>query len=76
MAGTVAALLPSVGGLYLSWAAFCADRQEAAEGRGHCVAEIADRLAVSVRGQWDAEARVRRLNDPYRGTTTPIGTWR
>ncbi|MFJ3309511.1 hypothetical protein ACIPSA_42030 [Streptomyces sp. NPDC086549] len=64
---TVATLLPSVGGLYLSlsWAAFRADRRDAAEERGHSAAEIADRLAVAVRGQWDAEARVRRLNDPY-----------
>ncbi|MEU6554299.1 NACHT domain-containing protein [Streptomyces sp. NPDC046915] len=65
VAETVATLLPSAGGLYLSWASFHADRREAAEERGHSAAEIADRLAVAVRGQWDAEARVRRLNDPY-----------
>ncbi|MFE6288122.1 NACHT domain-containing protein [Streptomyces sp. NPDC057877] len=63
VAETVAALLPSVGGLYLSWATFRADRREAADGYG--VAEIADRLAVAVRVQWESEARVRRLNDPY-----------
>ncbi|MER6998147.1 NACHT domain-containing protein [Streptomyces sp. NPDC000410] len=63
VAETAAALLPSVGGLYLSWAAFQADRREAADGYG--VARIADRLAVAVRGQWESEARVRRLNDPY-----------
>ncbi|MEU6068677.1 NACHT domain-containing protein [Streptomyces sp. NPDC047082] len=65
VAQTVVALLPSVGGLYLSWAAFRADRREGGEDRRLGVAEIADRLAVAVRGQWDAEACVRRLNDPY-----------
>ncbi|MFB7274759.1 NACHT domain-containing protein [Streptomyces sp. NPDC056244] len=63
VAETVAALLPSVGGLYLSWAAFRADRREVADG--YDMARIADRLAVAVRGQWESEARVRRLNDPY-----------
>jgi serine/threonine protein kinase len=29
------------------------------------VAEIADLLATAVQGQWAAEARIRRLNDPY-----------
>ncbi|WP_200708920.1 NACHT domain-containing NTPase [Streptomyces sp. MBT62] len=63
MAETAATLLPSVGGLYLSWATFRADRREAAQG--YDVAKIADRLAVAVRGQWESEVRVRRLNDPY-----------
>ncbi|WP_330309366.1 MULTISPECIES: NACHT domain-containing protein [unclassified Streptomyces] len=63
VAETVAALLPSLGGMYLSWATFGADRREAAEGFG--VAGVADRLAVAVRRQWESEARVRRLNDPY-----------
>ncbi|WP_198533890.1 hypothetical protein [Streptomyces odonnellii] len=63
VAETVAALLPSVGGLYLSWAAFRADRRDVADG--YDMPRIADRLAVAVRGQWESEARVRRLNDPY-----------
>ncbi|MFI7415074.1 NACHT domain-containing protein [Streptomyces sp. NPDC049627] len=63
MAETVAALLPSVGGMYLSWATLRVDRGERAEGDD--LARIADRLAVAVRQQWEAEARVRRLNDPY-----------
>ncbi|QXE36099.1 NACHT domain-containing protein [Streptomyces sp. GMY02] len=63
VAETVAALLPSVGGLYLSWAAFRADRRDVADG--YDMARIADRLALAVRGQWESEARVRRLNDPY-----------
>lgn len=63
MAETVAALLPSLGGTYLSWATFRADQREPAEGDGP--AAVADRLAVAVRRQWEAEAGVRRLNDPY-----------
>ncbi|MET9411210.1 NACHT domain-containing protein [Streptomyces sp. NPDC002935] len=63
VAETAATLLPSAGGLYLSWATFRADRREATHDHG--VAEIADRLAVAVRRQWESEVRVRRLNDPY-----------
>ncbi|WP_405727298.1 NACHT domain-containing protein [Streptomyces sp. NBC_00028] len=63
MAETVAALLPSVGGTYLSWATFRAERHEAAREDGP--ASVADRLAVAVRRQWEAEAMVRRLDDPY-----------
>ncbi|MFE0250705.1 NACHT domain-containing protein [Streptomyces sp. NPDC059010] len=60
IAETVAALLPSVGGMYLSWATLRADRREAED-----LARVADRLAPAVRQQWESEARVRRLNDPY-----------
>ncbi|WP_328869439.1 NACHT domain-containing protein [Streptomyces sp. NBC_00287] len=63
MAETVAALLPSVGGMYLSWATLRVDRRETAGGDD--LARVADRLAVAVRQQWESEARVRRLNDPY-----------
>ncbi|MEU6375557.1 NACHT domain-containing protein [Streptomyces sp. NPDC046909] len=63
MAETVAALLPSLGGTYLSWATFRADRRDPADGDGP--AAVADRLALAVRRQWEAEAGVRRLNDPY-----------
>lgn len=60
IAETLAALLPSVGGMYLSWATLRADRHE-----GEDLARVADRLAPAVRQQWESEARVRRLNDPY-----------
>ncbi|MGW5974358.1 NACHT domain-containing protein [Streptomyces sp. NPDC055186] len=43
--------------------AFRSDRSEAAAEGG--LGQIADHLAVAVRRQWEAEARVRRLNDPY-----------
>lgn len=60
IAETLAALLPSVGGMYLSWATLRADRHESED-----LAGVADRLALAVRQQWESEARVRRLNDPY-----------
>ncbi|MET7936732.1 NACHT domain-containing protein [Streptomyces sp. NPDC005322] len=62
-AGIVTALLPSLGSLYLSWAAFRSDRADGEADREPPY--IADRLAVAVRGQWEAEARVRRISDPY-----------
>ncbi|MEV6007024.1 NACHT domain-containing protein [Streptomyces sp. NPDC051976] len=58
-----AAVLPSLGGLYLSWAAFRSGRLDAAAR--HTPQTSADQLAVAVRGQWESEVRVRRLNDPY-----------
>ena len=69
-AAVVAALLPTLAGAYLAWSAYRADRLEAA-----AVTEpgaVADRLAAAVRRQWEAEARVRRLADPY---PLPVG-WR
>ncbi|MFE5919140.1 NACHT domain-containing protein [Streptomyces sp. NPDC056468] len=63
VAETGVTLLPSLAGLYLAWAGFRADRADASMDRG--LEEIADQLAVAVRSQWEDEARVRRLNDPY-----------
>ncbi|MGW1642351.1 NACHT domain-containing protein [Streptomyces lavendulae] len=63
VASAAAGLLPTLAGTYQAWAAFRDDRVEASTGRGR--EQIADELAVAVRRQWEAEARVRRLNDPY-----------
>lgn len=49
--------------LRVSWQGYLADRREHAEGLP--LSEIVDEFAVAVRTQWEAEARVRRLNDPY-----------
>jgi len=49
-------------GLYLAWAAYRADRDEATDLD---LAGVADQLAIAVRRQWEDEAAVRRLNDPY-----------
>ncbi|MGF0172749.1 NACHT domain-containing protein [Streptomyces sp. Marseille-Q5077] len=63
-AAVVAALLPTGAGAYLAWSAYRADRAEAASAATD-PAVVADRLAVAVRRQWEAEARARRLADPY-----------
>ncbi|MEU6376276.1 NACHT domain-containing protein [Streptomyces sp. NPDC046909] len=62
-AAVVAALLPTGAGAYLAWSAYRADRVEAAAAESPEAA--ADRLAVAVRRQWETEAQVRRLEDPY-----------
>ncbi|MGW1610324.1 NACHT domain-containing protein [Streptomyces sp. NPDC002285] len=63
-AAVVAALLPTGAGAYLAWSAYRADRAEAASAATE-PGVVADRLAVAVRRQWEAEARARRLADPY-----------
>ncbi|MES5822421.1 NACHT domain-containing protein [Streptomyces sp. RG80] len=59
----VAALLPTGAGAYLAWSAYRADRAEAAVAESPEAAS--DRLADAVRRQWETEAQVRRLEDPY-----------
>ncbi|WP_344518758.1 NACHT domain-containing protein [Streptomyces rectiviolaceus] len=49
--------------LAVSWLGYRADRREYAVGLP--VGGFADALALAVRDQWEAEARLRRLNDPY-----------
>ncbi|WP_159049497.1 NACHT domain-containing protein [Streptomyces sp. NRRL WC-3618] len=63
VAATAAAVLLAAPGLYLAWATFRADHSEA--GSGEDLARIADDLSLAVRAQWQDEARLRRLNDPY-----------
>jgi hypothetical protein len=53
----------SLAGLVLAWAAYRDDRRDA--GRTASLAEAADQLAAWVGIQWEGEAAVRRLNDPY-----------
>jgi hypothetical protein len=60
VAATIATLLPGVPGLYLAWAAF-----RWGGDPGPTLAEVADQLAAAVTGQWEAEAELRRLYDPY-----------
>jgi hypothetical protein len=47
--------------LWLTWAAYRGPRRSG----GPSLPEVADQLAIAVGAQWEAEARVRRLNDPY-----------
>ncbi|WP_405987001.1 NACHT domain-containing protein [Streptomyces sp. NBC_00872] len=61
-AATAATLLPTLAPAYLAWKAFQHDRAEAAAVD---VEKAADQLARAVKEQWDDEAAIRRLNDPY-----------
>lgn len=63
VAATAATMLPAAPGLYLAWATFRADHSVA--GSGQDLVPIADDLSRAVRAQWQDEARLRRLNDPY-----------
>jgi len=58
----VAAVSVSLPTFWLTWAAYRGPRRV---GGGLSLAEVADQLAIAVGTQWEAEARVRRLNDPY-----------
>src|SRR6266487_2021289 len=57
---TAALALP---GAWLGWAKHRDDRRSAAQSL--TMAQVADQLAVAVGTQWEAEADMRRLNDPY-----------
>ncbi|MEU7088848.1 NACHT domain-containing protein [Streptomyces achromogenes] len=61
--GTSVGLVVGVASLYMSWLGYRADRREHADGLG--LAATADELARAVGAQWQTEASVRRLDDPY-----------
>jgi len=62
MPATVVALLPGLGGTYLSWKQFhTAGTKPAAE---LTMAQVADQFAVAVKNYWGEEAGYRRLYDP------------
>ena len=52
----------SLTGVYLAWAAYSGDQRKAPDTS---LEELADQLAVALGAEWEAEARVRRINDPY-----------
>lgn len=52
-----------VASLIVAWLGYRVDRRESATATG--TAAIADAFALAVRDEWEAEARLRRLNDPY-----------
>jgi hypothetical protein len=56
-------LIVGAASLAVSWLGFRADRRE--HTGDVPVGGVADSLAIALRGQWEAEARLRRLNDPY-----------
>ena len=51
--------------LWLTWAAYRGPRRSEASVSGLSLAQVADQLAIAVGAQWEAEAAMRRLNDPY-----------
>ena len=51
--------------LWLTWAALREARRSGSRDSGLPPGRVADQLAVAVGAQWEAEAGVRRLNDPY-----------
>ncbi|WP_158102486.1 NACHT domain-containing protein [Streptomyces africanus] len=61
--GTAVGLVVGVASLYISWLGYRADRREHADSLG--LTAMTDELALAVRTQWQAEARVRRLDEPY-----------
>ncbi len=63
VAGTAVGLVVGVASLCISWLGYRADRREHVDSLG--LAAMTDELALAVRTQWQAEARVRRLDEPY-----------
>ncbi|MFD7409541.1 NACHT domain-containing protein [Streptomyces sp. NPDC059866] len=61
-AETAVSVLLGLAPAYLAWAAFRADRLEASPVD---LGKVVGELAVAVKNQWDSEAEVRRVNDPY-----------
>ena len=51
--------------IWLGWAAYRGPRQSESHTSGLGLAQVADQLAIAVGSQWEAEADLRRLNDPY-----------
>lgn len=58
-------LITVVLGLPALWLAWVTYRRSDAPLSELSMAQVADQLAVAVGKQWEAEARIRRLNDPY-----------
>jgi NACHT domain len=63
--GILAAVSIPLSGLWIAWVTLAKGDSPGAAASGLSMAQVADQLAVAVGAQWDAEARVRRLNDPY-----------
>jgi NACHT domain len=51
--------------LWVTWAAYRGPRRAGTSASGLSLAQVADQLAIAVGTQWNDEAAVRRLNDPY-----------
>lgn len=62
-AATAVTAVLSLTPMYQAWASYRADREEAASAPE--LSQVADDLAAAVRRQWELEAGLRHLNDPY-----------
>jgi hypothetical protein len=51
--------------LWLMWTTYRGPKRGGTSVGGLSLGQVADQLAAAVGTQWEAEARVRRLNDPY-----------
>jgi NACHT domain len=51
--------------LWLAWVGYLEARRSGNAVGELTMAEVADQLAVAIGAQWEAEAAIRRLNDPY-----------
>lgn len=51
--------------LWLTWALYRESRRPDTSASAPDLGQMADQLAIAVGTQWEAEARARRLNDPY-----------
>ena len=66
--GTVAILVSASLGLptlWLMWTTYRGPKRADTPVRGLSLDQVADQLAIAVGAQWNAEAAIRRLNDPY-----------
>lgn len=61
-AATAVSLLPTLAPLFLSWVTFRANAEQRSE---QPLESVAERLALAVHRQWEAEVRVRQINTPY-----------
>ena len=71
-AGTLVAVIAALAAtsiglstLWLTWAALREAKRSGSSESGSDLGKVADQLAVAVGAQWNAEAAIRRLNDPF-----------
>jgi hypothetical protein len=51
--------------LWLMWTTYRGPRRSGMPASSVTMSQVADQLAIAVGSQWNAEATIRRLNDPY-----------
>jgi hypothetical protein len=78
--GTVVAVISALAAasiglstLWLTWAALREAKRSGSRVSGLNLDQVADQLAIAVGAQWEAEVRVRRLNDPLPAAGLLVG---